>query len=87
MNLPAPELSVPFINKTLTQLQGVDHVLAHEVGNGSLSFTVLVWTADTCVEATVTTSEQLSELADIVECHVTDALVSKKRSLNYRITH
>jgi len=81
------QLSTPIITKSINQLQGVEHVLVHPLGEGSRSYAVLTWTEDACVEATVTTSEQLSELADIIECHVTEALVSKKRSLNYRITH
>ena len=81
------KLSTPVITKTLKQLQGVEHVLVHPVGKGSLSFKVLIWTEDSLIDASITTPKQLDELADIVECHVTDSLVSKKRSLNYRITH
>ena len=81
------ELSTPVITRTINQLQGVEHVLVHPVGEGSSSFTVLAWTEDSCIDSCITTSEQLSELVDIIECHVTDALVSKKRSLNFRITH
>ncbi len=87
MNTPKPELNVPTITKSLLQVQGVEHVLAHGCGNGSTNFTVLVWTEEACIDATITTSEQLAELTDIVECHVTDALVSKKRKINFRITH
>jgi hypothetical protein len=81
------KLSIPVITRTLSQLQGVEHVLVHPVGEGSSSFTILVWTEDSSIDSHVTTSQQLDELVDIVECHVTDSLVSKKRSLNYRITH
>ena len=81
------KLSIPVITRTLSQLQGVEHVLVHQVGEGSSSFTILVWTEDSSIDSSVTTSQQLDELVDIVECHVTDSLVSKKRSLNYRITH
>ena len=81
------ELNTPVITRTLSQLQGVEHVLVHPVGEGSSSFTVLAWTDNDCIDSCITTSQQLDELVDIVECHVTDSLVSKKRSLNYRITH
>ena len=81
------ELSTPVITRTLSQLQGVEQVLVHPVGKDSSSFTVLVWTEDSSIDAIITTSQQLDELVDIVECHVTDSLVSKKRSLNYRIAH
>ena len=81
------KLSIPVITRTLSQLQGVEHVLVHPVGEGSSSFTVLVWTEDSSLDSCITTSQQLDELVDIIECHVTDSLVSKKRSLNYRITH
>ena len=81
------KLSIPVITRTLSQLQGVEHVLVHPVGEGSSSFTVLVWTEDSSLDSRISTSQQLDELVDIIECHVTDSLVSKKRSLNYRITH
>ena len=81
------KLNTPVITRTLSQLQGVEDVLVHPVGKGSSSFTVLVWTENTSISTNITTSQHLDELVDIVECHVTDSLVSKKRSLNYRITH
>jgi len=81
------KLNRPVITRTLSQLQGVEHVLVHPVGEGSSSFTVLAWTENDCIDSCITTSQQLDELVDIIECHVTDSLVSKKRSLNYRITH
>ena len=81
------QLNIPVITRTLGQLQGVDHVLVHPVGEDSSAFTVLVWTEDSSIDSCVTTSQHLDELVDIIECHVTDSLVSKKRSLNYRITH
>ncbi len=87
MSNSTTELNVPTITKSLLQVQGVEHVLAHGCGIGSTSFTVIIWTAEACVDATITTSEQLAELTDIVECHVTDALVGKKRKINFRITH
>ena len=81
------ELSTPVITRTLGQLQGVEHVLVHPVGEGSSSFTVLVWTEGSSVGSCITTSQHLDELADIIECHVTGSLVSKKRSINYHITN
>jgi len=80
------ELSTPVITRTLGQLQGVEHVLVHQTLYTS-SFTVLVWIKGACIDSSVSSTADLDELADIVECHVTDSLVSKKRTLNYRITH
>jgi len=81
------KLSTQVITRTLSQLQGVEHALVHPAGKDSSSFTVLIWTEDSSIDSCITTSKHLDELVDIVECHVTDSLVSKKRTLNYRITH
>ena len=80
------KLSTPVITKTLKQLQGVEHVLVHQTLYTS-SFTVLVWIKGACIDSSVSSPACLDELADIVECHITDSLDNKKRTLNYRITH
>ena len=87
MRKPSPEVSAPHILKTLNQLQGVEHVLAHPVGNGSHVHGVIVWTQDGAIEATVESAEHLDELVSIVEDHVTAALTSRKYRLNFRITY
>jgi len=84
MNTPKLELSLATIQACLNQIQGVEHVLAHQTGK---TFTVLAWVGDQCFETAISTVAELGELADIVDCHVTDSLTSKKRSLNYRITY
>jgi len=80
------KLSTPVITKTLKQLQGVEHVLVHKTLYTS-AFTVLVWIKGACIDSSVSSPACLDELADIVECHITDSLDNKKRTLNYRITH
>lgn len=87
MKKPTPEVSAPAILKTLNQLQGVEHVLAHPVGNGSHVYGVIVWTQDGAIEASVGTASELDDLTNIVEDHVTHALTSRKYRLNYRITY
>ena len=87
MKKPSPEVTSPVILKTLLQLQGVEHAIAHPVGNGAHTHSVIVWTHDGAVEATVGSVRDLDELVSIVEDHVTAALTSKKYRLNFRITY
>lgn len=87
MKKPEPKLNAPLILSTLNQLQGVEHTLAHPVGNGSHVYSVIVWTQDGAVEATVESLEHLDDLVSIVEDHVTAALTSRKYRLNFRITY
>jgi hypothetical protein len=87
MRKPSPEVSTPTILATINQLQGVEHTLAHPVGNGAHAHSVIVWTHDGAIEATVESAAHLDELVSIVEDHVTAALTSKKYRLNFRITY
>lgn len=87
MKKPTPEVSAPAILATINQLQGVEHTLAHPIGNGSHAHAVIVWTQDGAIEATVGSAGDLDELVSIVEDHVTAALTSRKYRLNFRITY
>ena len=87
MKKPSPEVTSPVILKTLLQLQGVEHAIAHPVGRGTHAHSVIVWTQDGAIEATVASASDLDELVSVIEDHVTAALTSKKYKLNFRITH
>ena len=87
MRKPSPEVTSPTIIKTLLQLQSVEHAIAHPVGNGAHAHSVIVWTHDGAIEATIASASDLDELVSIVEDHVTAALTSKKYLLGFRITH
>ncbi len=80
------KLSTPVIKLALSQVQGVEHVLAHAAAEGSNAHSVIVWTYSQCVEAHLSNQEQLSELVDIVEEIATGALPTKKRTLKVKIT-
>jgi hypothetical protein len=87
MKKPSPKATSPVILKTLLQLQGVEHAISHPIGSGAHAQSVVVWTQDGAIEATVGSAEDLDELVSIVEDHVTAALTSKKYRLNFRITY
>lgn len=87
MKKPSPEVTSPVILKTLLQLQGVEHATAHPVGHGAHAHSVIVWTQDGAIEATVASAGDLDELVSVIEDHVTAALTSKKYKLSFRITH
>lgn len=80
------KLSTPIVKLALNQVQGVEHVLAHAAADGANAHTVIVWTYSQCVEANISTPEQLSELVDIVDEVATGALPTKKRKLKVKIT-
>ena len=72
--------------KTLSQLQGVVHVECYLYCSSSSACTVIVFTDDGTIDATVNSPADLDELADVVDSFVTQSLVETKVKINYRIT-
>lgn len=81
------QLTQPIIIKTLSQIQGVDYVLAHSACHSESLYSVVVFLDDdTTIDATLATADDLSDFADFVDSFVVGALDEKKAGkFNFRI--